>query len=65
MESREETYQPLHVVNLLKRNDNYVVRKIKQQIAEKCFVLLLQVLYCNLEFQLCQVLFLINSALKI
>ena len=27
MESREETYQPLHVVNLLKRNDNYVVRQ--------------------------------------
>ena len=65
IESREETHQPPHVVNHLQRDDNYVVRKIKQTRAENYFVPLLQVLYCNLQSQLCQVLFSINSALKI
>ena len=54
IENREETHQPLYVVNHLKRDDSYVVRKIKQQIAENCSFLLLQVLYYNLEQQLCQ-----------
>ena len=32
MESREETYRSLHVVNLLNRNDNYVVRQSREYL---------------------------------
>ena len=31
MESRDETYRPLYVVNLITRDDKHVVRKNKQQ----------------------------------
>ena len=64
-ESREETLQMLHVVNLTPRDDKHVVTTIRQPLAENAFLLLPQVLYCNLESHLCQVLFSINSALKI
>ena len=37
----------------------------KSAAPENCIVLFPQVLYCNLQSQLCQVLFSINSALKI
>ena len=53
-ESREETHQLLYVVNSTKRNDKHVVRKIKQPRAENYLVLLLQMLYCNLELHDCQ-----------
>ena len=50
MECIEEISRLPHVVNFAERDDNYVVRKIKQQGAENCFIFLpLQVLYCNLE----------------
>ena len=42
------------MVNLITRDDKHVVRKIKQPRAENCLVLLLQVLYFNLEFKDCQ-----------
>ena len=55
IENREETHQCLYVVNHLKKDDNYVVRQLKQPRAENCSeFLLLQVLYCNLEMQDCQ-----------
>ena len=53
-ESREETHQPPYVVNFTCEDDKHVVRKIKQPRAENCLVLLLQVLYCNLELHDCQ-----------
>ena len=31
-ECREETHRPPHVVNLLKRNDNYVVRQSREYL---------------------------------
>ena len=62
---REETDRLPYVVNFILRDDKHVVRQLKQPRAENCLVLLLQVLYCNLQPQLCQVLFSINSALKI
>ena len=41
IESREETHQSIYVVNFTEGDDKHVVRKIKQQIAENCFILLL------------------------
>ena len=49
MESREETYQPLHVVKLIPRDDNHVVRHSRGWL-----ILFLQVLYCNSCEGLCQ-----------
>ena len=61
----EETLQQPYVVNYSKRDDKHVVRTIRQPRAENYIVLLLQVLYCNLETQDCQAPFKIKSALKI
>ena len=60
----EKEHRPPYVVKLLPRDDKHVVTTIRQPLAENAF-LLPQVLYCNLESHLCQVLFSINSALKI
>ena len=63
---QKSTLQPQHVVNHLKRDDNHVVRKIKQPRVENCTAfLLLQVLYCNSYSSGCQGPLKIKIALKI
>ena len=66
VESREKARRPQHVVNFAERDDKHVVKKIKQQRVENnSMIFPPQVLYYNLEMQLCQVLSAIKSALKI
>ena len=63
MESREETYQPLHVVNFKQGDDKHVVRAIKQQRAENYSMFLPpQVLYCNSYSSGCQGLLKIKNS---
>ncbi len=52
--------QSLHVVSRTEKDDKHVVRENKQPRAGNTFIILLRVLYCNLESHDCQVPFIIN-----